>query len=57
MKLIDKLVADGVIKEEEISETLINYCPSKFGYKNPTHTSENITLDKCWKCWSREVEE
>lgn len=56
MKIIDKLVADGVIKEEDKEKTITNYCPSKFGYKNLIHTSKMVDLDKCTECWNREVE-
>ena len=54
MKLIDKLVADGVIKEENKEDTIISDCPSNYGYID-NHISGD--LEKCKECWNREVEE
>ena len=54
MKIIDKLVADGVIKEEDREGIIFNYCPSNYGYVD-NHISGD--LEKCKECWNREVEE
>ena len=54
MKIIDKLIQDGIIKEEEKEEVMFGYCPSYFGYKNH-HVLKDI--EECKNCWNRDVEE
>lgn len=54
MKLIDKLVADGVIKEENREDTIISDCPSNIGFAHYFNDCDNNKT--CKECWNREVE-
>lgn len=56
MKIIDKLISDGIIEESDKWGTIIGCCPREYGLED-TPIMSWCNEDKCKECWSREVEE
>ena len=56
MKIIAKLVSDGIIKVSEKEEIIIGHCPHEYGFDVPPVISW-CDKNRCPECWNREVEE
>ena len=54
MKIIDKLVYDGVIEVEDKKVIIFSCCPSEYGFKDITERGKLCT-DNCKECWNREL--
>ena len=54
MKIIDKLVSDGVIEAEDKEGIITTCCHSEYGFKD-IGIIGRCDSSRCIKCWNREA--